>query len=118
MLQADAIMRQLNNQFYFDSAGWSFPEQVAGLLQYVSFERILHGTDFPWTPIMVVTELSRDDDQFVPVVFKQQGANQELWEWRNAERLFKRTDGRISGGNENRTMIGVDHENADTGTRL
>ncbi|KAL6246294.1 hypothetical protein RBB50_006530 [Rhinocladiella similis] len=101
LLQADAIMRQLNEKFYFDTAGWSFPEQVTGLLQYVKPERILYGTDFPWTPIKVVTELSRDHDRFVPEVFGQHEGGQELVVWRNAKRLFERNIGLNGNSNDN-----------------
>lgn len=116
-VQADAIMQQLNERFYFDTAGWSFPEQVTGLLQYVSPERILYGTDFPWTPIKVVTEVSRDHDRFVPKVFGEEKGRQELVAWRNASKLFERPD-RSNGADRKRVTTGAALENESTEERV
>lgn len=84
----ETVMAQLNKQFYFDTAGWSMPEQVTGLLKYVAPERILYGTDFPWTPIKVVMELSDDHDRHVPDVFGNQDVVDNFC-WRNAKRLLE-----------------------------
>ena len=89
-LSGDEIKARLNTQFYFDSAGWSFPEQVTGLLQYVTQERILYGTDFPWTPINIVTELSQDHDEHVPRVFSDE-KKRDAFCFGNAKRLLDAT---------------------------
>lgn len=89
-LSVDTVKGQLNKQFYFDTAGWSLPEQIVGLLQHASPERILYGTDFPWTPIKVTTELSEDHDRYVPEVLERvkAGSTQDV-AWRNAWRLLE-----------------------------
>lgn len=88
-LSAEKIKIQLNSQFYFDTAGWSLPEQLTGLLQYVSAERILYGTDFPWTPLSVVTELSTSHDRHIPELFANKRKVDDIT-WKNAQRVFGR----------------------------
>jgi predicted TIM-barrel fold metal-dependent hydrolase len=48
--EEDAL-KVLNERFYFDMAGWAFPGQWKGLMQGVGVgsERILYGSDFPFT---------------------------------------------------------------------
>lgn len=77
----------LNRQFYFDTSGWPLPEQIHGLLQYITPERIMYGTDYPWTPIEFVTENSNDYDEHVPKVFPRQ-EDQAAICYGNAQRLF------------------------------
>jgi predicted TIM-barrel fold metal-dependent hydrolase len=86
-LSIKKVRAKLNQQFYFDTSGWPFPEQMQGLMQHVSPERILYGTDFPWTPIGVVTQLSKDHDEFVPRAFPDQQDRERLC-FENAQRLL------------------------------
>lgn len=37
-------------QFYFDLAGFAFPDQIHGLLRFVGTDRLLYGSDYPFTP--------------------------------------------------------------------
>ncbi len=37
-------------QFYFDLAGFPWPDQIFGLLRLVDSSRLLYGSDFPFTP--------------------------------------------------------------------
>ena len=60
------VKERLNRQFYFDSAGWGLPEQMAGLLKYITPQRVLYGSDFPYTPLKVVYMLSDQHDQHLP----------------------------------------------------
>jgi predicted TIM-barrel fold metal-dependent hydrolase len=83
----EKVKGQLNSQFYFDTAGWPFPEQIHGLLQHVTPERILYGTDFPWTPIGFVTELSQDHDRYIPATFPDRKDQEDIC-FRNARRLL------------------------------
>lgn len=87
-LSPENIRARLNQQFFFDTAGWAFPEQIQGLLKHVSPERILYGTDFPWTPIGFVTELSRDHDEYLPEIFPDEKDRQSIC-FGNAQRLLK-----------------------------
>jgi hypothetical protein len=45
------IKKVLNSQFWFDLAGFPFPGQIVGLLQgaEISHERLMYGSDFPFT---------------------------------------------------------------------
>lgn len=47
----EEIKKALNRQFWFDLAGFPFPGQIVGLLQGagVSHERLMYGSDFPFT---------------------------------------------------------------------
>lgn len=89
-LSIEKVHAKLNQQFSFDTAGWLFPEQIQGLLQHVSPERILYGTDFPWTPISVVTQSSKDHDEFLPLAFPNQQDRDKVW-FENAQRLLPST---------------------------
>jgi len=87
------VKERLNRQFYFDTAGWAFPEQIRGLLQYITVERILYGSDFPFTPLKAVTALSEEHDQYLHEVFPQKQDQDALCSG-NAAKLF----GSRSGG--------------------
>lgn len=45
-------------QFYFDLAGFPFQDQVWGHLRIVGPERLLYGSDFPFTPRSGVIKLA------------------------------------------------------------
>ena len=81
------VKEKLNTQFYFDTAGWAFPEQIKGLLNYVTVDRILYGSDFPFTNIAAVGALSGEHDQFLPDVFPNDEDRQKLCSM-NAVKLF------------------------------
>ena len=46
-------------QFYFDLAGFPFPDQIFGLLRFVGPDRLLYGSDYPFTPSKGVAVLAR-----------------------------------------------------------
>lgn len=72
------VKDRLNAQFYFDSAGWALPEQIHGLLPYVSVERMLYGSDFPYTPLEGVLALSQGHDLFLPGLFPKKEDQEAL----------------------------------------
>jgi 6-methylsalicylate decarboxylase len=37
-------------RLYYDTAGSSFPRQIAALLNLVDTGQLLYGSDYPWTP--------------------------------------------------------------------
>lgn len=82
------VKERLNSQFYFDTAGWPLPEQTKGLLEYVTVDRMLYGTDFPFSPMPAVAELSALHDQWLPELFKHRTDGEKLCS-RNALELFK-----------------------------
>lgn len=88
-LSPDFVRERLNSQFYFDTAGWPFPAQVHGLLQYVTPERILYGSDFPFTPLRAVIACSENHDEYMPEVFKKEDVEKVCRG--NARRLLKMT---------------------------
>jgi 6-methylsalicylate decarboxylase len=45
-------------QFYFDLAGFPFPDQIWGLLRFIKTDRLLYGSDYPFTPSKVVIKLA------------------------------------------------------------
>ena len=81
------VKEKLNTQFYFDTAGWAFPEMTKGLLNYVTVDRMLYGSDYPFTRLNAVEALSHEHDQFLPEVFPDDEDRQKLCS-RNAVKLF------------------------------
>ena len=92
-LTPEFVKERLNNQFYFDTAGWPFTEQIKGLLEYVSVERMLYGSDFPWTPLAPAITLSEDHDKFLHSVFPDKEDQEKLCRG-NAMKLLKATESR------------------------
>jgi len=82
------VRERLNQQFYFDAAGWAFPEQMRGLLEHVTAERILYGSDFPYTPLGPVVSLSRELDEHLASVFTDK-KDQDMVCVGNARRMLK-----------------------------
>lgn len=84
------IRERLNSeQFFFDTAGWVFPDQIKGLLPYLDLgdytKRLVYGSDYPWTPAPAVTTLSESHDKHVSDFFP--GTEDNLGEG-NAKRLL------------------------------
>lgn len=86
-LSPEWVKERLNTQFYFDTAGWAFEEQIRGLLQYVGVDRVVYGSDFPWTPMAPVVGLSQEHDRYLPVVFERE-EDRRLLCTGNARRLL------------------------------
>ena len=82
------VKEKLNTQFYFDTAGWPFTEQIRGLLEYVSVDRMLYGSDFPYTPLKPVIMLSEDHDKYLGEVFRKEEDREKLCRG-NARKLLK-----------------------------
>lgn len=83
------VKERLNAQFYFDSAGWAFPEQMKGLLEYVTPNRLLYGSDFPFTHQPAVLFFSEQHDRLLPDVFPNEEDREKLCN-KNALTLFGR----------------------------
>lgn len=54
-----AVKAGLRRQFYFDLAGFPFPDQIHGLLRFVDAGQLVYGSDIPYTPAEVVVQLGR-----------------------------------------------------------
>jgi predicted TIM-barrel fold metal-dependent hydrolase len=87
LVSMDSVKERFSRQFYFDTAGWAFPEQIKGLLEYTTVDRILYGSDFPFTNLKFVTVLSEDHDKYLPEVFSKK-EDQEALCYKNATRLL------------------------------
>jgi predicted TIM-barrel fold metal-dependent hydrolase len=61
----------LNSRFYFDLAGVVFPGQLKGMLAImgVKAERLLYGSDYPFTPVVGVMLLAEVMDKGLPELF-------------------------------------------------
>ena len=86
----DFVKERLNSeQFFFDTAGWVFPDQIKGLLAYLDDKgkgkRLCYGSDFSWTPFAGVKALSEDHDKYLPEYFP--GEEADVCEG-NAKRLL------------------------------
>ena len=90
----DWVKERLNKQFYFDSAGWAFSEQMKGMLEYVTVDRMLYGSDFPFTPLPHVKFLSDQHEKYLPEVFPNEEDQQKLCS-QNALKLFSGGDARL-----------------------
>ncbi|RFU28423.1 hypothetical protein B7463_g7901, partial [Scytalidium lignicola] len=47
---AEEIQDILRNRFYYDLAGFSMGNQIHGLLRFTGPDRLMYGTDYPYTP--------------------------------------------------------------------
>jgi predicted TIM-barrel fold metal-dependent hydrolase len=66
--QTDLYKKLLRERFFFDMAGFPFPEQIHGLLRLLGGERaaskrILYGSDFPYTGALLIGDLCSDMDK-------------------------------------------------------
>jgi predicted TIM-barrel fold metal-dependent hydrolase len=57
-LTSKAMKDTFAKQFYFDLAGFPFPDQIWGLLRYVGVEKLLYGSDYPFSPNPAVKKLA------------------------------------------------------------
>lgn len=57
-LSSQEVKDAFAHQFYFDLAGCPFPDQIWGLLRYVGTDRLLYGSDYPFTPQSAVDMLA------------------------------------------------------------
>ncbi|KAI8715975.1 Amidohydrolase like protein [Fusarium sp. LHS14.1] len=63
-LKEDEVLEVLRRQFYSDLAGFVFPNQFPGLSQglEISAQRMVYGSDYPFTPPEAVERVSRQLD--------------------------------------------------------
>ena len=75
------------DQIYFDLAGWSFPDQVKELTGLgVSAKQLLYGSDWCFTPLKVVMDLSKQIEEGLRGLFGVR-ERELVWEG-NARRLL------------------------------
>ena len=64
--QSDGFRRLLRERFFFDLAGFPFPDQIHGLLRALGKggeQRLVYGSDYPFTPEKVVVGLADQMDE-------------------------------------------------------
>ncbi|MCJ1248863.1 hypothetical protein MMC30_006084 [Trapelia coarctata] len=81
------VKRQLKEQFYFDLAGFVFPDQIQGLLPFVTTKMLMYGSDYPYTPSDTVKAVSDGMEQDLPSVFQDQNDQRDIYH-DNAARLL------------------------------
>lgn len=59
-LSSKTLKETFKKQFYFDLAGFPFPDQIHGLLRIVGPERLVYGSDYPFTPALGVKMLAME----------------------------------------------------------
>lgn len=77
----------LNERFWFDTAGPTFPDQIKSLLQYIKPERICYGTDFPFTPFQGVNHLNEVMEDNLAIIFDNEADREGMYRG-NASRLL------------------------------
>jgi predicted TIM-barrel fold metal-dependent hydrolase len=75
----DIVKETFKRQFYFDLAGFPFPDQILGLLRMVGPERLLYGSDFPFTPHNGVVVLARAMKQGLEDIFDDDVVRREIY---------------------------------------
>ena len=87
--QSDEFRKLLRERFFFDLAGFPFPDQIHGLLRMLGKggeQRLFYGTDYPFTPEKLVVDLADQMDEGCKELFD---ADQRRAVYSgNAERLF------------------------------
>jgi predicted TIM-barrel fold metal-dependent hydrolase len=86
-LSTESVREAFQKQFFFDLAGFPFPDQIHGMLRLVDSSRLLYGSDFPFTPGAVVRQLAAVVDKELPGIFNE-GELKDIY-MGNAERLLE-----------------------------
>ncbi|KAL3483029.1 hypothetical protein BJX62DRAFT_249977 [Aspergillus germanicus] len=85
-LSSDTLKELLRTRFYFDLAGFPFPDLIHGYLRFGDTSRLLYGSDYPYTPQALVENLARVMDDNVKELFTEE-TTAAIYHG-NAERLF------------------------------
>jgi predicted TIM-barrel fold metal-dependent hydrolase len=75
------------SRFYFDLAGFPFPDQIHGLLRLSDTSRLLYGSDFPYTPASALGGMGARTDEELKKLFDEHVV-QEIYSG-NAKRLLR-----------------------------
>ncbi|KAI5463884.1 aminocarboxymuconate-semialdehyde decarboxylase [Mariannaea sp. PMI_226] len=89
-ISTKTVEKAFRSQFYFDLAGFVFPEQIHGLIPYVGADRLLYGSDYPYTPEASVLGLAESMNIELPQVFEQRSSQEAIYNG-NAIRLLKKS---------------------------
>ena len=86
-LSQDVIKETFKRQFYFDLAGFVFPDQIHAILRFVGSQNLLYGSDYPFTPAPLVANLVDVMRTGLLDVFPDENARKAIYSG-NAERLL------------------------------
>lgn len=89
-IDTESVKQTLRSQFYFDLAGFVFPDQIQGLLPYVDASRITYGSDYPYTPQSGVLGLAQLMNQELPQVLTGPDDVSKIYT-ENAQAILSRT---------------------------
>ncbi|KAA6410304.1 MAG: 2-amino-3-carboxymuconate-6-semialdehyde decarboxylase [Lasallia pustulata] len=82
-INSDVVKETMRRQFYLDLAGVVFPDHIHGVLRYVGPDRLLYGSDYPYTPAKAVEMLAGRVEE----VFPEEGTKRAVLVG-NAQRLL------------------------------
>lgn len=91
LITEEQIRKALAGQFWFDLAGNSVPNMVEALLKFTGKERLLFGTDVPWTPFEGAGKMIRQQERRLPGCVGEEFL--DMVYWGNAEKLLSDNDG-------------------------
>jgi len=80
------VKEMFAKQFIFDLAGMAMPNQIRNLLQWVKSDRLVYGSDVPFTPSVGAEKLLQAIEEELPKLFGEQEI-QDIYHG-NAERLL------------------------------
>jgi predicted TIM-barrel fold metal-dependent hydrolase len=86
-ISSDIVKETFKTQFYFDLAGFPFPDQIFGLLRYIGPKQLLYGSDYPFTPPKAVAALAEKMRVGLDDLFEDEEVRQKIY-FGNAERLL------------------------------
>jgi 6-methylsalicylate decarboxylase len=83
----------LSSRFYFDLAGFPWPDQIHGLLRITNASRLLYGSDFPYTPASAIKSMGITMDKGLNQLFDSETVKNVYAG--NARSLAKKHDSKI-----------------------
>jgi predicted TIM-barrel fold metal-dependent hydrolase len=86
-LSNKALKETFKRQFFFDLAGFPFPDQIHGLLRIVGPERLLYGSDYPFTPAAGAKMLALEMKGGLEEIFEDEDVRKGIYSG-NAGRLL------------------------------
>jgi len=86
-LSSNDVKDLFKSRFYFDLAGFPFPDQIHGLLRTTDTSRLLYGSDFPYTPASALPGMGARMDEGLTDLLEEK-VIREIYSG-NARRLLK-----------------------------
>ncbi|ETI25798.1 hypothetical protein G647_02572 [Cladophialophora carrionii CBS 160.54] len=86
-VDSSTVKKLFKSRFYFDLAGFPFPDQIHGLLRLSDTSRLLYGSDFPYTPASALGGMGARTDEELKKLFDEHVV-QEIYSG-NAKRLLR-----------------------------